>query len=322
MIQNEILKKYLEGNASDIEKEKVMLWIEASPEHAKEFMKLRRLYDIELFLKPKYTSTTIQEKNSNSGFIKKKKSTFKLVKIATRVAAFIALVLVSTYVLNIYNPFNIRTSSIQTLIVPAGQRAKLVLCDSTVIWINANSKLTYSSNFNSKTRDVTLIGEGYFDVKHNSKKPFIVHTKNYDIKDLGTEFNVIAYDNSDYFETSLLKGSISLYNQKKQLITLIPNERVFTKEGKIYQDIISDKCHFMWREGIIAINDKSVSELLSELELIFDTKVINYNNQLNDIRYTGKFRTADGIEHVLKVLQLNCKFKYKIIDDGNKIIIN
>ncbi|MFA6677765.1 MAG: FecR domain-containing protein [Bacteroidales bacterium] len=321
MIQNDILKKYLEGKASDEEKEKVMLWIEASPEHAREFMKLRRLYDIELFLKPEYSSTNIQAKSSNNILTNnKKKNNFTLLRISKRIAASIILVFVCTYLLSIYNPFDTQNAEIQTLIVPAGQRAKLVLSDSSVIWLNANSKLTYSSNFNSKTRDVTLIGEGYFDVKHNAKKPFIVHTKNYSIKDLGTEFNVKAYD-SNYFEASLLEGSILLYNKEKTLCHLVPNERVFTKDGKIYKDIIQDKCHFKWIDGIIAIDNRSVSDLLSELELIFDTKVINNNPKLKDIRYTGKFRTADGIEHVLKVLQLNCEFTYKIMDNGNKIII-
>ena len=76
---------------------------------------------------------------------------------------------------------------------PMRSRTKLVLPDSSVVWLNAGSKLTYNENFGTTNLNTTLAGEAYFDVKKSSI-PFIIHANNVHIKVLGTAFNVKAYD--------------------------------------------------------------------------------------------------------------------------------
>lgn len=83
------------------------------------------------------------------------------------------------------------------------QRAELTLDDGTRVCLNSNTTLTFPDHFDRKERRVTLDGEGYFQVAKNEKKPFIVQAKEYEVRVLGTEFNVMMYKDQDFFEISL-----------------------------------------------------------------------------------------------------------------------
>ena len=108
--------------------------------------------------------------------------------------------------------------------VPAGQRVELVLEDGTRVWLNSKSKLTYPTSFGKKEREVILDGEGYFEVTKNEKAPFIVKTHKYDIKVLGTTFNISAYQNKlSAFETSLLEGAVEVFSSNNtEHVSLTP----------------------------------------------------------------------------------------------------
>jgi len=83
------------------------------------------------------------------------------------------------------------------------------LPDGSIVWLNADSKLSYSESFSRKNRNVRLEGEGYFEVEYG-EHPFVVRTDSTQIKVLGTKFNVKNYDDENYIRVSLLEGSIAL----------------------------------------------------------------------------------------------------------------
>src|SRR5437868_936586 len=94
---------------------------------------------------------------------------------------------------------------INTISTKYGSRTKIELPDGSVVWLNSGSKLTYDKEFGNSLREVNLTGEGFFDVVHNAEKPFIIHTSFFDIKDLGTQFNVKCYAEDKTTETSLVE---------------------------------------------------------------------------------------------------------------------
>lgn len=96
-------------------------------------------------------------------------------------------------------------STLNTLYVPAGQRARITLQDGTEVWLNAQSTLTYPSHFSKKNREVNIVGEAFFDVAKD-KKPFIVSTQDIELQVLGTQFNVYAYPDADYIQTTWWKA--------------------------------------------------------------------------------------------------------------------
>ena len=129
----------------------------------------------------------------------------ELLKIAA-VAAVIAGIAFSVYSAKM----NEVRSERHTLTVPAGQRANLRLPDGTNVWLNARSVITYPSYFSDDVREVELNGEAYFEVAHDARHPFVVHTERYDINVLGTKFNVESYTNSRSFSTALMEGAVEI----------------------------------------------------------------------------------------------------------------
>lgn len=306
---DELLMKYIKGETTPEEREKVVRWLDEDPEHMHQYRSLRKLYDISLW-------SPIEETRQEE----KQTRTFKPVWIEfLKVAAVILITFLGTKAFfdGKEDPVNM-----QTVIVPAGQRAELLLADGTKVWLNSRSKLKFPDRFQKDARNVELDGEGYFEVTHKEEAPFTVHTSRYDVKVLGTEFNVKAYNSKNQFETSLLKGCVEVSDaNKSQIVRLRPDEQVISDGSQLIRSVILDKNYFRWKEGLLCLDDESIGGLIDKLELYYDVKIIVQQASLMKYHYSGKFRISDGVEHVLKVLQLKHKFTYIEEEEQNLIII-
>lgn len=312
-IEKELLQRYVEGNVSAEEIQTVVDWLDEDKENVREFMALHKLYDISVLNKSGYSKSTQQVKKLFSY----RKVAYELLKVA----AILLLFWVGSSLFNRPSK-EVNITAFQTLYVPAGQRAELTLADSTKVWLNAGSRLTYPTNFEKGTRSIELDGEAYFAVAHNEKQPFVVKTEKMNIEVLGTEFNVIAYSGSLLPEVSLLKGSVELscsgiagsYRMK-------PRETVRLVTGKLVVSKIDDYDQFRWKEGLICFNNETVKTIMDKLQLYYDIRIDIQNIALLNNYYSGKFRTKDGVEQVLKVLQIEHKFSYTKNNELNLITI-
>lgn len=314
-MNHDILHKYIAGEATPSEKEEVTRWLEADKEHMKTFFAERKLYDISIWQQE--TSPVVKGVAPLTKRWTLRTATIKFSQIAALfVLAFtLAYTFIMTRVENV-------GANMQTIFVPAGQRAELTLTDGTKVWLNAKTTLTFPDRFTADSRNVTLNGEGYFDVAKDSQKPFTVKTEKYDIKVLGTEFNVTAYAGSETFETSLLKGAVEVISPTtNRKIDLEPNTRTYEQNGMLVKGTVEHQNYFLWKEGLICFYDEPVGNMIAKLELYYDVKIKVLNKPLLNNRYSGKFRTKDGVEHVLKVLQLSNKFAYTKDNDLNVITI-
>lgn len=314
-MNQELLNKYIAGDATPEEKEEVARWLDADKKNMKEFLALRKLYDISIW---QQEQTPVAKDNLSLGnkHWTLRSASFELAKVA---AIFIlAFTIVYSFLINEDND----SAKMQTIFVPPGQRAELTLTDGTKVWLNAKTTFTFPDKFTANNRRVTLDGEGYFDVTKNPEKPFIVNTERYDIKVMGTEFNVTAYSGSSVFETSLLKGAVEVFSPAKDTkVSLEPHMRTYEENGILKKDTIEHENYFLWKEGLICFYDEPVDKMIKKLQLYYDVKIDVQNKTLLNNRYSGKFRTKDGVEHVLKVLQLNNKFSYEKDNDRNLITI-
>lgn len=315
-MDKELLLKYIEGFASIEEKIEVTNWLDAHPDNMKEYLTLRKLHDIMIWQHP--AAIKSEEKKNGKSSIRHLKFIYsEVLKIA---AVLLVAFLGSWY---FFYEFGDKDSVVmQTLHVPAGQRAEITLADGTKVWLNAKTTLLFPSRFTEKNREVKIDGEGFFEVTANKSKPFIVKTNRYDVKVWGTKFNLMAYSEKEIFETSLLEGSVEVMKSNdNQGVIIKPNECISLVKNQLVVAPIIYSNHFLWREGIISFNDESFPELVSKLELYFDMKVEVKNDKILDYRCTGKFRAKDGVEHILKVLQLSNKFSFKIDEKMNVITI-
>lgn len=309
-MDDKLLQLYFEGRATDDQSRSITEWLDADEANMKYYQHLCRLYEINLWDEQPVTVSVSRSK------VKSRRFVLEFLKIAA--------VFVLGFLLN--NRMNIPDKDIfmQTVQVPAGQNAQVTLADGSKVWLNAGSTLHFPTRFPDKERLVNLEGEGFFEVQANKKKPFIVSTTSYTIKALGTTFNVNAYKKSKDFETSLLTGKVEVADHAgKQTIQLSPNNRVVLEGNKLKTLPIQDSEYFLWREGIICFNEP-LSEVLKKLELYFDVKIEVNNKRVlqNEQHCIGKFRSRDGLEHILEVLQLTSHFSYKKDDEKNLVTIN
>lgn len=314
-MNQELLNKYIAGDATPEEKEEVARWLDADKKNMKEFLALRKLYDISIW---QQEQTPVAKDKLSLG---NKRWTLRSASLElAKVAAIFILAFTSVYSFLINEDND--SAKMQTIFVPPGQRAELTLTDGTKVWLNAKTTFTFPDKFTANNRRVTLDGEGYFDVTKNPEKPFIVNTERYDIKVMGTEFNVTAYSGSSVFETSLLKGAVEVFSPAKDTkVSLEPHMRTYEENGILKKDTIEHENYFLWKEGLICFYDEPVDKMIEKLQLYYDVKIDVQNKTLLNNRYSGKFRTKDGVEHVLKVLQLNNKFSYEKDNDRNLITI-
>ena len=315
-MNQEILNRYIAGEATPQEKEDVARWLDADKENMKEFLARRKLYDISIW---QQESTPVAKGNSP---LANKRWTLRTIAIEfSKIAAVFLIAFTVLYSL-MMNKGTIDPTKMQTIFVPPGQRAELTLTDGTKVWLNAKTTFTFPDKFTACSRDVTLDGEGYFEVTKDMEKPFTVKTDKYNIKVLGTEFNVTAYSTSPVFETSLLKGAVEVSSPATDTkISLEPNTRTYIENGILKKGVIEHQTYFLWKEGLICFYDEPVGKMIDKLELYYDVKIDVQNKKLLKNRYSGKFRTKDGVEHVVRVLQLSNKFTYIKDNDLNLITI-
>ena len=313
-MNSSLLWKYIKGNTDQIENELVYTWIKQSDENENEFRALRKLYDI-----------TVWQNSETAASVKSVKMKKRQYPILLRIAAVFLLLLIPVYFLH-KNNINTSTANIpigmQHINVPAGQSVELVLNDGSKVWLNSRSSLEFPSQFNNKERVVKLSGEGYFDVVHNSDYPFKVEIGDCIIKVLGTEFNARFYEKDGIIETSLLKGSVEVTKKNSsQKLLLKPDEKVLIS-GDEFKISSFNKEEFLWREGILFIDNKNIYEILPVLEQYFNTKIIiEPTNTKKHRRFTGKFRVQDGVTHILRVLQLQNDFTIKNDSINNTITV-
>ncbi|HZL09575.1 MAG TPA: FecR domain-containing protein [Prolixibacteraceae bacterium] len=315
-MNTELLLKYIEGNATDSEKVSITNWLDSDAENMKEYLALRKLHDITIWQTAPSTKSE-QEPNGKNHHRSRRITFSEVMKYA---AVFLVAIVVSWFVFPELK--SARTVAMQSLYVPAGQRAEITLEDGTKVWLNAKTTLTFPNQFSGKTREVSLDGEGYFDVVSNKLKPFIVKTEKYNIKVWGTKFNIMAYSSNENFETALFEGSVEvLKSGSSKGILIRPDQRIFQEKEQLTIAPITDLNHQLWKEGILSFQDESFAELVRKLQLYFDVKIEVRNDKILNYHCTGKFRTKDGVEHIIKVLQLRTKFNYTIDEKTNTIAI-
>lgn len=306
----ELLQRYIKGEVSEKERLKIASWLDESPENMREFLVLRKLYDISLW----------QANTDKTNSVKKVH--YSIRKVMAEILKIAAIFLIGFWGSKQLQIQQSNKKQMQTIHVPAGQRAEVTLADGTHVWLNSRSTLKFPEQFSANTRNVELDGEGYFSVQHNENSPFTVHTQNHDIQVLGTEFNVKAYHNTSLFETALLKGSVKISSPNlRNGLQLKPNEIVSIENRMLKKSTINNSDYFKWKEGLFCFENESIQDLIKKLELYYDTTIEIQRPSLLKHHYSGKFRIQDGIEHVLKVLQLKHKFTYIKDDDKNLIII-
>jgi ferric-dicitrate binding protein FerR (iron transport regulator) len=195
---------------------------------------------------------------------------------------------------------------------PLGVRTKFVLPDGTTGFLNSGSTLEYPVIFTSE-RNVTLIGEAFFDVKHDKEHPFTVNTPHLATKVLGTQFNVIAYDNENTEEIILREGKVEVYsNQGEKLETLQPNQKmVLNTETRQYsKNKVEADQYVSWTEGKLVFRNENMQQVASRLGRWYNVEIEIQDPELLKYAFGATF-IDEPLDEVLKLLALTAPLRYK-----------
>ncbi|MDR1814291.1 MAG: FecR family protein [Tannerella sp.] len=213
-----------------------------------------------------------------------------------------------------------------TISVPKGQRLAFRLEDSTTVWINSLSSLTFPAFFADNERRVKIEGEAYFEVAKDAVRPFIVRAGKMDVQALGTEFNISAYPEEKIHQISLIKGKALVFNPLRPSVNveLHHDEKVLVNYnvGSLVKDSIGNKHYFLWREGIYSFENERFEVILKRLELYYDITIEVKNKKMLNWRYTVKFRQRDSIDEIMQLMRKIHRFSLIKDEENNKIIIN
>ncbi|HTN06575.1 FecR family protein [Agriterribacter sp.] len=222
-----------------------------------------------------------------------------------------------------------------------GERKLVTLPDGTLLHLNAGSTLRIDPEFAQKNRNVFLSGEALFDVQHNESLPFIVHVDSYDVKVLGTLFNVKAYAGDITNEVSLLRGKVEVLNRNNSKTTVLsPNHKLLihyagavAKEPAQMLHAVANETKVLplsynkdslvietaWSQNRLEIVNENFEALKEKLERWYNVEIHITDAEVGRYSFTATFE-KESIEQVLKALQYSYHFTYKT--EGGQITIS
>jgi transmembrane sensor len=193
----------------------------------------------------------------------------------------------------------------------------VVLPDSTQVWLNAASTLEYPHQFAAAKREVILTGEAYFDVKHADKQPFLIHTGKVTTLVLGTAFNIKAYPGRENIIVSVSRGKVRVHYDEKEVATVTPGQQV--KVSNSNKPVVQKKIAFTetapWQQGNLVYDDETISDIVADLERIYDVTIRVQNEMLANERISTSFKREIGIEPALQVLCNVTDSRLKLVDN-------
>ena len=325
-MQEKYIIKYIEGKSTLSEKKKVLEWIRESESNQNKFNLLKAKYIGQALKKIKNNDNEIHYRNFSKKIKNRKRYVLSWVGVAV---LFLSVLLFWNYQ-KINNSSYVNSKELIkdkeeekdlfNVITSNSNEQEVILPDGSIISLNIDSKLIYPKKFKDTIREVTLIGEAFFDIKRNVNKPFIVNANELKIRVLGTSFNVKSYEKDSKIETTLVTGKVELIKDKDTPIVLTPSQKaVFNKtEKKMKIEEVNSSDVIAWREGKLIFNKTSLKDVIKDLERKYQVQFVVSSESLLEYEYTGTFDNLK-IKEVLDLLSISSPIKYSIKNE--KIIL-
>lgn len=302
------ITKYLNGKSSADEQSELLNWIRKD-DHLAEFQQIKEEWKAEIVHEtvPKEFNGSWQNIQSQvmeqlqNEVLRKQRTLnfFRYAAILLVIISFPALIYIFTSGKN-----NIPVTY-TTVAADYGQISKVVLPDSSVIWVNSGSRIRYDNHFSANNRNIELVGEAFFKVQHNAEIPLIVSNSGLHVKVLGTEFSVSAYPEESNIQVVLEKGKVELTNTADENFRqqLKPGELAsFDKaQQKVSIGKVNTNLYTSWKDGIINIYNLPLSELVIKLEKRYNQK-FEVDEAIKNMPYTFTIKNED-LSNVLSLME-------------------
>ena len=200
-----------------------------------------------------------------------------------------------------------------TLRIPKGGEYKIVLDDGTEIWLNSASELKYPAHFVGNERRVQLTGEAYFQVARNEAAPFIVETRDMDVKVLGTSFNVSVYEDEESCHATLVEGRVEVNDKVNgEKVVLTPGKQALLRGGETTVREVNTKLYTLWRLDRFTFASEDMEGVIRKLSRWYNVDFFFANSSMKQKRFTGSLPKYADISQVLKMIEMTTDIKFEI----------
>lgn len=201
-----------------------------------------------------------------------------------------------------------------------GKRVNIIFSDSTIMYVNAGTTVVYPAVFSQDKREILVDGEVYLDVKKASSWPFIVKTEFFEIKVLGTQFNVCAYKGDLSAAVALVKGQVEVETIQEEKMILSPNQLLKIENGeKTIEKDIDIFGYICWVQNLMLLKNNKVGEVFDRLARYYGCNII-YDGSIENLLVSGKLDLQDDVKDVIEMVCQSVFLRYEI-DDKNNILI-
>jgi transmembrane sensor len=313
---DELIALKLVGEISPADELIFQEWLASSGENKAHFAEMQKIWDTGFEDEQFEPNVEMAWNNVSKELgLEEKKRVGKIVQMPSRtnqllyrIAATVVILLGVTwiYTSKFSEPEMIKFSSL------ANEQKEIVLPDESVVYLNANSTIEYPEKFKGDTREITLEGEAFFEIKKNPAKPFIIHTATAYTKVLGTSFNIRARKNTEEIVVSVKTGKVEVGLDTEHKVQLEPgySAKVNLTKKDVEKVVTPSENYLSWKTREIIFSDVTIAEVIDFMESFYDVKV-KANDEILDCHFTGKFNNP-SLTEILNVLELSNGIQYSI----------
>jgi transmembrane sensor len=323
----QILKRYLEGDEKDGDKEKILNWFsdlqyesDLRKQYHRYWDELVNIQDLKGYNGSKILDKIYHKiKLEESCILQEKRVMTRIFNILCKVAAILFIPLITFLFIHRNNLIPATTEIARSEIYsPLGTRTMFYLPDGSNGWLNGGSYLEFPTEFKGKSREVLLKGEAYFNVKSDPKKPFIVSGTDIEVVAYGTSFNVLAYPDDQTVKVTLESGNIKIMGKQDGRIqdckTLKPDQMYISDlKTSSYKIITVDANKITsWKEGKLVFRNDPFKEVVKKINRWYNVNIVIKDKVMESYTYLATFED-ETLDEVLKLLELSAPIGYKNI---------
>jgi transmembrane sensor len=321
-ISESLLAKYLARETDAAETALVENWLSQNPENQKELAHYQQIWENSKKIDSKNFDTDLAwqkvksriDESKNKGKIIEFKPARQPFFNSYRIAAGITILLSAIALIYFLNNNKSELINLET----QNNTLEKVLPDGSKVFLNKNSKITYSTDFEGDTREVSLNGEAFFDIKRDESKPFVIDANETEIKVLGTSFNVNAYTKN--VKVSVETGKVQFSKKKKQTILTKGEEAEFVAENDtLLRRNTLDKNTFAYKTHVYVFEDSSLEHIIKVLSTGYQVPIAIQNPQLQTCRLTVRFDN-ETLQNSLNIIAETLNLQ--ISKNGERYFVN
>jgi transmembrane sensor len=324
-----LIGRYLSRKASPTEIEVLEEWLNASPQNRETLARLEAIWGMPLSdeystrmegIRDQIWAAGLGEEHKGKKQLRRELFAPRWLKIAAVLVLLLTGGWFSTVVFEDRRVVTSKSVAWIEKINHAGQRSSHLLPDGTKVWLNVESRMTFPEQFSDTLRQVQLVGEAYFEVAKDEKKPFVVNTADISTVVLGTSFNVRAYPEDDEIKVALLEGKVRVQAGQEEARVMLPGDEIVARKEdlKLTQSAFEYASTFGWKEGVLVFDGVGFNDFRNALEKWYGVKVEVHGKVPADWSIRARYK-RESLQHVLEDISFNKNMMFQL--KGKKVTI-